>query len=80
MTLYWLGAAPEYERYPRAEAVDSDRAVALVTGGEDTGRTGPRRAIGHVHQVPARLREPLGARVPVDVQSNASQALRSRGE
>lgn len=76
VTLYWLGAAPEHERYPEAEAVESGRAVALVARGEDTGSTGARRAIGDIHRVPARLRQPLGARVFVDLHGNAGQAIR----
>jgi hypothetical protein len=79
LTVYWLGAAPEYERYPWAEAVESDRAVALVAHGEDLGWTGIRRAIGHIHRVPARLRGPLGACVCVDLHGSAGQAIKSPG-
>jgi len=73
VTLHWLGAAVEYERYPTAEAVESGAAVSLVARGQDTGWPGPRRAIGHVHQVPATLRAPLGNRVFVDLHGHAGE-------
>jgi hypothetical protein len=76
VTLFWLGAAPEYERYPEAQVIESDRAVTLVARGEDLGWTGFRRAIGHVHRVPARLRLPLGARVFVGLDGTARQAIK----
>lgn len=73
VSLRWLGAAPEYERYPSAQAVESEHAVAFVARAQDTGWTGYRLAIGHWYDVPARLKEPLGSRVFTDLHGNAGQ-------
>jgi hypothetical protein len=72
--LNWLGSLPGLERYDQAEAVESEHAVACVARGTDVGPPGPRVAAGYVHRVPARLREPLGARVFVDLHGRARVA------
>jgi hypothetical protein len=76
MLVHWLGGAPNCERYPTAEVVESRAAVAVVPVGEDIGPPGPRTAVGYVHRVPAVLQEPLGARVLVDLNGNPQQAIR----
>jgi hypothetical protein len=76
MLAHWLGGAPSCERYPTAEVVESSKAVAVVPVGEDLGPPGPRTAVGHVHRVPGVLREPLGARVLIDLNGNPQQAIR----
>lgn len=73
LVVHWLGAVPAFERYPTAEVVESAQAFAVVAIGEDIGPPGARTAAGHVHRVPAVLREPLGARVYVDLHGNAGQ-------
>ena len=77
VTVHWLGAASDYERSPSAEAIESNHAVTFVAHGRDAGWTGMRLAIGHVHQVPAVLKTPLGARVFVDLHGNAGQVIPS---
>jgi hypothetical protein len=77
VTVRWLGSPPEYVTFPDAEAVESNQAVALVARGNDIGTTGYRPAVGYMHDVPARLREPLGARIFVDLRGRACQAIRS---
>jgi hypothetical protein len=74
--VHWLGGAPNCERYSRSEVVESTTAVAVVPVGEDVGPPGPRTAVGYVHRVPAVLREPLRARVLVDLNGNPQQAIR----
>jgi hypothetical protein len=59
VTVQWLGSPPHYETYPDAQPVESEQAVALVARGNDMGTTGYRRAVGYMHNVPARLQEPL---------------------
>lgn len=76
LLVHWLGGAPNFERYPSAEVVESRTAVAVVPVGEDIGPPGPRTAVGYVHRVPAVLREPLGARVLIDLNGNPQRALR----
>jgi hypothetical protein len=71
LTLEFLGALPEYERYIGAEVIESPAAVAIVPAGEDIGPAGARLLPGHVHQVTVRLNQPLGARVCVDLHGNA---------
>ena len=73
---HWLGGAPSCERYQRAEVIESSTAVAVVPVGEDIGPAGPRTAVGYVHRVAAVLSEPLGARVIVDLNGNALEAVR----
>ncbi|MDE3133203.1 MAG: hypothetical protein KGL15_03970 [Acidobacteriota bacterium] len=74
--VHWLGGPPDNERYRRTEVVESDTAVAVVPVGEDVGPPGYRTAVGYVHRVPAVLREPLGARVLVDLNGNPQEAVR----
>lgn len=76
LLVYWLGGAPNLERYPRAEVVESRTAVAIVPVGEDIGPPGPRTAVGYRHRVPALLSEPLRARVLIDLNGNPQQAIR----
>ena len=77
LVVHWLGASPHFERYPTAEVVESAQAFTVVPVGEDVGPAGWRTAAGHVHRVPAVLREPLGARVFVDLHGHAGQAIRT---
>lgn len=71
----FTGARPEYEQYPRAEVIESDRAVAIVPVGVDVGPPGFRILPGYGHEVVVRLRRPLGARVFVDVHGHAGEAV-----
>ena len=52
-----------------------DRAFAVVPIGEDIGPPGARTLVGHIHRVPAVLRDPVGARVFVDLRGNARQVI-----
>jgi hypothetical protein len=76
----WLGAVPAFERYPTAEVVETDQAFAIVAIGVDVGPDGPRTLAGHIHKVPALLREPIGARVYVDLHGHAGQVIRTAAD
>ena len=73
--VHWLGGSPAFECYPRAEVVESAQAFAVVAVGVDVGPPGWRTLAGFVHQVPAVLREPVGARVYVDLQGHAGRVV-----
>lgn len=73
----WLGAIPAFERYPSAEVIESAQAFTVVAVGVDVGPDGARTLVGHMHQVPALLREPVGARVYVDLHGHAGQVVRA---
>lgn len=75
LLVHWLGGAPSCERYMSAEVIESRAAVAVVPVGEDIGPPGARTAVGCVHRVPATLREPLGARVLVDLNGSPQRAV-----
>jgi hypothetical protein len=75
VVVHWLGASPAFERYPKAEVVESAQAFAVVPVGVDIGPAGIRTAAGFVHQVPAALREPVGARVYVDLHGHAGRVV-----
>jgi hypothetical protein len=77
VVVHWLGAVREFERYPRAEVVESIQAFAIVPIGEDIGPPGNRTLAGVMHEVPAVLREPVGARVYVDLHGHAGGVVRS---
>jgi hypothetical protein len=71
LTVYVLGAVPELERYTGGQVIESPQAVAVVPIGEDIGPSAPFRTLaGHMHKVTVRLKEPLGARVHVDLHGN----------
>jgi hypothetical protein len=80
LTVHFMGALPEYERYPRAEVIESAHAVAIVPAGQDIGPPGIRILPGHMHQITVRLSHPLGARVFVDLHGNAGQVLPQTAE
>ena len=73
LTVDFLVPLPEFERYPRAEIIESAHAIAIVPAGHDIGPPGIRILPGHMHQVAVRLTRPLGARVFVDLHGNAGQ-------
>jgi hypothetical protein len=74
MTLHFIGGAEQLERYPRAEVVESDHAVALVPVREQIGPEGVyRTAVGFGRAVVGVLERPLGARVLVNLAGNASE-------
>jgi len=73
LTFRFTGALPNYERYPTAEVIESGQAVAVVPHGEDIGPPGARILPGYGHRVAITLREPLGARVLVDLHGNAGE-------
>jgi hypothetical protein len=75
LTLHFIGAPPEDEQYPHAEVIESMQAVSIVPAGRDVGQAAFRRAIGHMHQITVCLRQPLGARVVVDLHGNPAQVL-----
>lgn len=77
VVVHRLGAAPAFERYPKAEVVESAQAFAVVPVGVDIGPPGARTAAGFVHQVPAVLREPVGARVYVDLHGYAGRVVKA---
>jgi hypothetical protein len=76
VVVHWLGAVPAFERYPSATVIESAQAFAVVPAGVDVGPPGWRTLAGVVHQVPAVLEQPVGARVYVDLHGHAG---RSRG-
>lgn len=76
LLVHWLGGAPDFERYLSAQVIESKAAVSVVPVGEDIGPPGARTAVGCVHRVPALLREPLGARVLVDLNGNPQRLIR----
>lgn len=73
VTVHWFGAVPAFERYHSALAIESMTAVAFVARGRDIGPPGARTLAGHIHQVPASLREPLGNRVFVSLRGHAGE-------
>ncbi len=77
VVVHWLGASPAFERYPEAEVVESAHAFAIVAVGVDIGPPGARPAVGFLHQVPAVLREPVGARVYVDLHGHAGRVVKA---
>jgi hypothetical protein len=71
LTVSFVGAPPAHADYPRAEVVESDRAVAVVPVEVDLLPPGTwRTAAGFERVVEARLARPLGARVLVDLDSS----------
>jgi hypothetical protein len=46
VTVDWLGAPPEYETYPTAQAIETEHAVAFIARGVTSSWTGVRRAVG----------------------------------
>jgi hypothetical protein len=77
MVVHWLGASPAFERYPKAEVVDSAEAFAVVPVGVDIGPPGARTLAGFVHRVPAALRDPVGARVYVNLHGHAGRVVKT---
>lgn len=77
MVVHWLGAVRQFERYPKAEVVESGQAFAVVPVGVDIGPPGARTLAGVMHQVPAVLKEPVGARVYVDLHGNADRVVKA---
>lgn len=77
LTLHFIGAAPAFEEYPRAEVIESDRAVTIVPEGRDIGPSGWRTLAGYMHQITVRLARPVGARVFVDLHGEAGEAVSS---
>ena len=77
LVAHWLGASPAFERYPEAEVVESAHAFSIVAVGVDIGPPGVRTAVGFLHQVPAVLREPVGARVYVDLRGHAGRVVKA---
>jgi hypothetical protein len=73
----WLGAVPAFERYPSAEVIESAQAFAVVAVGVDVGPDGARTLAGYMHRVPVLLREPVGARVYVDLHGHAAQVVKA---
>lgn len=73
LTFRFTGALPSYEQYPRAEVIESHQAVAIVPVAKDVGPPGPRRLPGYGHEVVVRLKQPLGARVLVDLHGNPGE-------
>jgi hypothetical protein len=71
LTVHVLGAVPELERYTEGRVIESPQAVAVVPIGEDIGPSAPFRTFaGHMHKLTVRLKDPLGARVHVDLHGN----------
>jgi hypothetical protein len=79
LTFHFMGALPQYERYPTAEVIESPHAVAVVPHGEDVGPPGTRIAPGYGRRIVVALRKPLGARVLVDPHGNACEVTIARG-
>lgn len=77
LTLHFMGAPPEDEQYPHAEVIESMQAVSIVPAARDVGRAAFRLAVGHMHRITVRLREPLGARVVVDLHGNPAEVRNS---
>jgi hypothetical protein len=75
LTLHFMGALPEYERYRAAEVIESAKAVAIVPKAEDIGPPGARILPGYGHQVTVKLASPIGPRVFVDLHGHARQVL-----
>jgi hypothetical protein len=71
LRLSFIGGPPAFADYPRAEVVESDRAVAIVPVEKDLLAPGtPRAAVGCLRVVDANLARPLGARVLVDLDAS----------
>jgi hypothetical protein len=71
LTVSFVGGPPAHADYPRAEVVESDRAVAVVPVEVDLLPPGTWRApVGCERVVEARLARPLGAPVLVDLDSS----------
>ncbi len=77
LVVHWLGAVPEFERYPSATVIESAAAFAVVPAGVDIGPPGARTLAGFMHQVPAVLQEPVGARVYVDLHGHAGRVVKA---
>ncbi len=75
VVVHWLGAAPAFERYPTATVIESAQAFAIVPVGVDIGPPGARTLAGFMHQVPAVLEQPVGARVYVDLHGHAGRVV-----
>jgi hypothetical protein len=73
----WLGSHPIVETFPRAELVETPTAVAAVPTRKDMGYRGWVTAVGIRHDIQARLRDPLGNRVFVDLLGNPVPVLSS---
>lgn len=74
----WLGSHTIVETFPRAELVETPTAVAAIPIRKDMGYRGAVTAVGIRHDVCARLSEPLGNRVFVDLLGNAVPVLQAR--
>jgi hypothetical protein len=77
VVVHCLGAVPAFERYPKAEVIESAQAFAIVAVGVDIGPPGARTLADFVHQVPAVLRDPAGARVYVDLHGHAGRVVKT---
>ena len=69
----WLGSHPEVETYPWARIIETPAAVCAVGARKDMGYQGWVTAVGIQHRISARLNEPLGNRVFVDLHGHAMQ-------
>jgi len=72
MTLHFsfVGGPPLVTEYPSAEVIETREAVAVLPVTRDIGPPGPRALPGHRREVVAKLAEPLGGRVLVDLDSS----------
>jgi hypothetical protein len=75
VTLFFMAALPEYERYPEAEVIESTKALAIAPRAQDIGQSGARRLPSGGHQITVQLRSPIGARVVVDLHGHAVQVI-----
>jgi hypothetical protein len=67
----WLGSHPVVESYPRAKIIETSTAVSAVGVRKDMGYRGWVTAVGIKHRIPARLSQPLGNRVFINLHGHA---------
>jgi hypothetical protein len=78
LTFSFVGAVPEIVEYPRADAVESQHAVAIVPVAKYIGPPASfHPARGRQREVTIRLSGPLGARVLVDLDTTPAEVTAS---
>lgn len=70
-----LESHPEVETSPRGKIIETSTAVCAVGVREDMGYRGRVTAVGIKHLIPARLSEPLGNRVFVNLHGHAMPVI-----
>jgi hypothetical protein len=72
LTLHFTftGAPSEFTEYPEAETVETNQALVVLPVERGIGPAGPRPAVGCARTVIAKLANPLGERVVVDLDAS----------